>query len=129
MDIKNSYILGFCHRVAYAALISAIVWVFVFLALPEGTSYPGDMTMLFVRWLDLPIAVATQIMPCDKFALDLWFRVRCPEPFGEYRRYFYNHMLIGIPAYLFLFYLPNIYRAGRNWWRQRRQREDRASRS
>lgn len=125
MSFKKIDLLGFCHRFAYAALVSAIVWIFVFLPLPEGTSYPGGMILHVVRWLDLPIAAATQIMPCDEFAIDLWFSVRggggCPEPIGDLRRYFFNHMRIGISVYLFIFYFPNIYRAGSNWCRQRRR--------
>ncbi len=97
-----------------------MVWIFLFLPLPEGTVYPEGMDIQVVRWLDLPIAVATQLVPCDEFAVDMWFRVRCPEPIGDLRRYFFNHMRIGIPVYLLLFYLPNIYRTGHNWWRRRR---------
>ncbi len=104
-------LFGFCHRAAYAALVSAIVWIFMFLPLPEG-GYPDGMTVRVIRLLDLPIAVATQIMPCDEFAVDLWFSVRggggCPEPIGDLRTYFFNHMRIGVPSYLLLFYLPNI---------------------
>ena len=123
MKFKKNDLFGFCHRVAYAALVSAIVWIFVFLPLPEGISYPGDMIIQVVRWLDLPIAAATQIMPCNEFAVDMWFRVRCPElGYGivDLRGYFFNHMRIGIPTYVLLFYLPNLYRVGRGWWRQRR---------
>lgn len=122
MRIVKKRLIGLCHRVAYAALVSAIVWIFVDLPLPEG-SYPPTrwgVSLTIARWLDLPIAVATQPLPCSESAIDLWFRIRCPEPIGDLWRYFFHHMRVGIPAYVLLFYLPSIYRLSRSWWRQRR---------
>jgi hypothetical protein len=123
VNIKKDVLLGFSHRFAYATLIPALVWIFVDLPLPKGILYPGDWIMQVVWWLDLPIALASQIMPCDDNALDIWFRVRCPDlGYGlpDIRGYFYNHMRVGIPVYLLLFYLPNIYCAGLSYWRRRR---------
>ncbi len=115
MNFKKSDVVGFSHRVVYAGFISAIVLIFTFLPLPEGVTYPGDNTILVVRWLDLPIAIAARLLPCGHSAIDLWFRYWCLEPIDDLRRFFYNHMRVGIPTYVLLFYLPSIYRAGRNW--------------
>jgi len=118
-----NYLLGFCHRVAYATLVSALVWIFVHLPMPEGISHSEDWLLQIASLLDYPIAVASQIVPCDENALDMWFRVRCPEfGYGSFslREYLFNHMQIGILAYVVIFYLPNIYRYGRDWWYRRR---------
>lgn len=122
MRFTKKSLLGICHRVAYAALISAIVWISVDLPLPDD-SYPPTrwgISLTITRWLDLPIALATQLLPCSESGIDLWFRIRCPEPI-EYRRYFFNHMRVGIPAYVLLFYLPIICRRVCCWWRRRRE--------
>jgi len=121
--LKKSTLLGFCHRLAYAALISSLVWIFAFLPLSEGTYPPTrwGIRLTIARWLDLPIAVATQIVPCHESAIDLWFRIRCPEPIDGLERYFFNHMRIGILAYVLLFYFPAIFLACRRWWHHRRR--------
>lgn len=114
MRLNKNVFFGLCRRVAYAALVSAIVWIFTFLPLPEGR-FSRIATVQIVRLLDLPIAVVTQIMPCTDFAVDLWFSVRggggCPEPIGNLRTYFFNHMRIGVPTYVLIFYFPSIYRS------------------
>jgi len=120
VTVKNTHLIGFSHRLAYAALISALVWIFLFLPLPDD-AYPPTrwgINLTIARWLDLPIAIATQIVPCRESAIDLWFRVRCPDPIEGLQRYFFNHMRIGIPIYVLIFYLPSMFRRGRNWWRQ-----------
>ena len=71
MNTKKNVLITFSHRVAYAALIPALVWIFVYLPLPEGTSHSEDMIIQVVRWLDLPIAAATQIMPCEEYAIEV----------------------------------------------------------
>jgi len=124
VSIKMNYLLSFCHRVAYATLISALVWIFANLPMPEGVSHSEDWLLQIASWLDYPIAAASQIMPCDENALDMWFRVRCPElGYGTFslREYLFNHMRIGIPVYLLILYLPSIYHYGRGWWRRRRR--------
>ena len=125
MSFNSRHLVGFCHRVAYAALATCVVWIFALhLPVPEG-GYPWGLSVRIVKWLDLPIAVATQVLPCDQYAVDLWFSVRggggCPEPIGDLRRYFFNHMRVGVPVYVLLFYLPNVYCAVRRRWLQRRQ--------
>ena len=113
---------GFSHRFAYAALISAIVWIGYQLPLPEGTYPPTKWGVRnsIVRWFDLPIALTTQVLPCDDFAIDLWFEFRCPNDTGLTQWFLVNHMRVGIPTYMLIFYLPVIYRAGRGWWLRRR---------
>jgi len=121
MRLKNHDLLGFCHRVSYAALVSLIVWISVFLPMPDGINYSEDIRYRAVRWLDLPVAIATQPMSCGDSALDLWFRTWCLLPDIELEEYFFYHMRIGVPAYVTLFYIPILFRAGCSWWRRRRK--------
>jgi len=120
---KKDALFGFCHRVAYAALLSAAVWIFlVDIPLREHTLYPKDwFSQVVVIWLDLPIAVVTQLLPCEEAAVDCWYRVWCPGLTWPERTYFYNHMGVGILVYSFIFYLPTWYLYGRNWWRRFRR--------
>jgi len=123
MSTWKTKLRGFSHRFAYAALISAFVWIFATQPFP-GQVYPLGFGAQLIRWLDLPIATATQVLSCDDFAIDLWFTVEggepCPVNSGGLARYFVNHMRVGIPAYLLVFYLPVIFRASRAWWVRRR---------
>lgn len=110
-------LVGLSHRFAYAALISALVWVGFRLPIPEGTYPPTTLGVrnTIVRWLDLPIAATTQLLPCEKSAIDLWFRIRCPFNAGL-ETFFWNHMGVGIATYMLLFYLPTFYRLARRRW-------------
>lgn len=113
---KNT--VGALHRLAYATAISAIVWLVS--AQPLNVSLKG-LTSWTIRILDLPIATASQLLPCDERGLDLWYRVApgyssCPHNPGP--EFFGNHMRIGVPAYLALFYLPNLLLAARRRWRR-----------
>lgn len=110
MISNKSALLGLLHRIAYAALVSCVVWIATW-------DYPaaGELTVTsFHRvaiWLDLPIALATQVVPCDEFAVDLWFTVQGGEPCpinATPREQLLNHMRLGIPVYALIFYLPNL---------------------
>ena len=122
MHAWKSTLSSFSHRFAYAALISALVWVFFRLPLPEGTYPPTKWGVRnsVMRWLDLPIALTTQGLPCNEFAVDVWFTVHCPHDSGGLARFFWNHMQVGVPTYMLIFYLPTAFRAARGWWRNHR---------
>jgi len=119
MRLKNDDLLGFFHRIVYAALVSLVVWISVLLPIPDDINYSEDIRYRVVRWLDLPIAIATQLMPCDDSALDLWFRTWCLFPEVGLEEYLFYHMRIGVPAYVMLFYIPTLFCAGCSWWRRR----------
>ena len=123
MSPWRTTLTGLSHRFAYAALVSALVWVGFQLPIPEGTFPPTEWGTRnsVVRWLDLPIAMTTQLLPCDEFAIDLWFTPQCPFNGGGPARLFANHMRLGIPTYMLIFYLPAIFRASRDWWLRQRQ--------
>lgn len=114
------WIAGASHRLAYAVAISSVVWVLAV----QPLNLPADgLAFRMVQVLDLPIATASQLLPCDESGLDLWYRVgpgqsSCPHNPG--REFFLNHMRIGVPAYVLLLYVPSIFRATRDWWRRRR---------
>ena len=126
MTTWKAHLFGFSHRFAYATLFSAMIWIGAFLPLPEGTYPPTKVGIrnTVLIWFDLPIAVTTQILPCDEFAIDLWFTVKggelCPGNGGTRTEFFVNHMRVGISTYMLIFYLPSIFRAGRGWWLRRR---------
>ncbi len=109
----------FSHRLAYASLISTLTWIFA-LHLPHG-GYPWSASLKAVRLMNFPVAVATQLLPCDEFAIDLWFSGRagegCPAQISL-KEFFFNHMRLGIPVYVVIFYLPNIYFASRRLLRR-----------
>ena len=124
MKLSRKQLFGLSHRIAYAALISALVWILAQLPM-QVNPYGLDARLLFA--LDWPIAVATQPLPCKEFAIDLWFTGQggepCPTGIGYQvpaRDMFFNHMRVGIPVYVFLFYLPNILLGAVRWWRRRR---------
>jgi len=127
----KSAVFGFCHRVAYAALISALLWVvFVDIPLRGRILYSNAwISQVVLIWLDLPIATVTQFLPCNEAAVDCWFRVWCPELTWPTRGYFYNHMRLGTPIYVLIFYLPTIYRSARGWWLRWHGHSLRSSRS
>jgi hypothetical protein len=110
MRSKISILVGFCHRCAYGVVLSLLVWVFTLhLPLPEGPTARA-VTTVTMKALDLPVALATQLMPCDEFAIDIWFSVRggggCPQPLGNLLGYFWNHMRVAVPTYVLIFYIP-----------------------
>ena len=121
MRLSKQHFIGLAHRVAYAALISALVWALVLSPSDAMLADPYGPSTWLVRLVDLPIAVATQALPCDEFALDLWFTIRgeraCPGV--PEREAFFQHMRVGIPVYVFLFYVPNILIGAARWWRGR----------
>ena len=116
-------LINLVHRIAYAALISALVWILARLPMQLNPYGPGALLLLALDW---PIAVATQPLPCKEFAIDLWFTVEggegCPSGIGYQVpawEMFVNHMRVGIPVYVFLFYVPNILIGSVRWWRGR----------
>ena len=124
MKPARKIVFGLANRIAYAALVSALLWILVGLPM----SYPYGFNGQLVFALDWPIAVATQILPCKEFALDVWFTGKggegCPEAYHPpvpAREMFFNHMRVGIPVYAFLFYLPNIALGLVRWWCRRRE--------
>ena len=122
ISLNTERIARFCHRVTYAALLSAIVWIYINLPLAEGAAPPSHWTLggELVRLIDLPIVIATQALPCSETAVDLWFvRYHCPHEWDA-RHYLFSHMRVGIPVYVVLFYLPNVYMYGRRRWQRRR---------
>ncbi len=125
MKLRKKLLLGLSHRIAYAALISALVWILALM--PRQPVEPYSFEALLALAFDLPIAVATQPLPCKEFALDLWFSVEggegCPQGFANQvsaRERFFNHMRVGIPVYMLLFYLPNVFLYLIRWGRRRR---------
>lgn len=103
-------LIGLCHRIAYATLMSVLIWIGA--TIPIGPVKGSDPLLVAVTAADLPIALATQALPCTEFAIDLWFTVHCPPPQEEsVPRLFVNHLRVGIPVYVLLFYLPAIVRA------------------
>ena len=112
MESKMRRLLSACHRFAYAALVSALVWIFAQLPMQMNPPELGARILLVLDW---PIAVATQVLPCREFAVDLWYAGAapdgCPQGFANQvstREWFFNHMRVGIPVYLFLFYVPDL---------------------
>lgn len=114
--------LGFVHRTAYATLVSLLVWIGATIPIgPTNSTHPG---VLAVMVADLPIAVATQVLPCKEFAIDLWFSVHypegCPPPqIDDVGELLLNHLRVGIPAYVFVLYIPNMLLGAVRWWRRR----------
>ena len=124
MKLSRKGLFGLVHRIAYAALISALVWILALL--PRQPVKPYSFDAILALAFDWPIAVATQPLPCKEFALDLWFTVEggegCPQGFANNvpgREMFFNHMRVGIPVYVFLFYIPNLLLGVIRWWRRR----------
>lgn len=124
MSVEMRHVRSSCHRICYAALLTASVWIYARLPLAEGDAPPSQLTTpsTVVRLLDLPIAAASQLVPCRHSGVDLWFRLRCPEPIGSQRMWVLKHMAIGTVAYTLLFLLPVAYRTGRREWRRRKAR-------
>ena len=122
MELTRARLIGFGHRIAYATLVSSLLWIGVSLPSEAMLTDPYGRSAWFVRLLDLPIAVATQALPCEEFALDLWFTIRgervCPGV--PAREAFFNHMRLGIPVYVLLFYVPNVLLGAVRWWQRRR---------
>ena len=67
MTLDRKSLIGLTHRIAYAALISALVWIFA--GLPAQPVKPHSFDALLALVFDWPIAVATQALPCAEFAV------------------------------------------------------------
>lgn len=123
MNSTKRFATGLCHRLAYAATFSGAVWILS--TMPLSHSLGGPVFWL-TRVVDAPIATASLLLPCNERGVDLWYRVGagsspCPHEVAPDVAFF-NHMRIGLLAYVLLFYVPAIYRAGRGRWQRRRGR-------
>jgi hypothetical protein len=113
-------LLGLCHRLAYATLISLIVFLAAIWPEPYKGHQPSQAASVIVRILDAPIALAGLLVPCPYRGVDLVTPARfscspLPSPSA-----LWYHLAIGIPAYLLLFYLPSFLLIGRRQWHRRR---------
>ncbi len=119
MRSKFEWVVGLAHRSAYATAIASVVWVLS--VVPLNLSSRG-LASRVIRILDLPIATASQLLPCNESGVDLWYHIgpgssSCPNNPGQ--EFFSNHMRVGVPAYVLLFYSTAIYRSVRNRWLRR----------
>ena len=115
-----SHVIGFCHRVAYAAFISQAVLLAAIAPLPYQGYEPSKVVLAAVRILDAPIAFAGLLLPCQYRGMDLVTPqpLRCRSlPMPDFVAY---HLVIGIPAYVLLFYIPTLFSAIHKWRRIRR---------
>ena len=101
---RHQIVRQLLRRILYSCLASCIVWLAYLLPLPQS-ELGRRMNSVVLRALDFPVAVATQVRPCAESAVDVWFRVHCPEPIGDLRAWFFNHLLVSVPTYTLLFYL------------------------
>lgn len=109
MKQASSAILGLCHRIAYASVIAGAVWLFY--SIPFDGPLTGASKAL-LKLVDFPIATASQLLPCNARGVDLWYRIgpgesACPH-YTTMSESLSSHMLVGVPAYVLLFYLPNL---------------------
>ncbi|MEO7975492.1 MAG: hypothetical protein ABIU84_18070 [Thermoanaerobaculia bacterium] len=114
-------LLGLAHRVAYATAIAGAVWLFYSIPF-DGPLEKSPKVLL--KLFDLPIATASQLLPCNARGVDLWFRIgpgesACPH-YSTMSESLRSHMRVGVLAYVLLFYLPSLLLAARRRWRGRR---------
>jgi hypothetical protein len=101
------WLLGFIHRVAYAALVSFVVW-FLWTARFDTLPLGRDLQLRIVSVLDFPVAMVSEQMP-----LDGW---RSIDPFSRDQmghnepneKVLLWHLRLAMPVYVVLFYLPNL---------------------
>lgn len=121
MGRTASALLGLSHRIAYATAIAGSVWLFY------SISFGGPLeksSAALLKLADLPIATASQLLPCNARGVDLWYRVGpgesvCPH-YTTTSESLGSHMRVGVASYVLLFYLPNLLLAARRRWRGRR---------
>ena len=100
-------LVGVVHRVAYAALISFIVW-FLWTARFNTLPFGRDLQLGIVKVLDFPVAMVSEQMPrtgwraIDPFTSD---QMGHNEPDEKVLLW---HLRLALPVYVVLFYLPNI---------------------
>lgn len=121
MERNASALLGLSHRVAYATAIAGAVWLFYSISFGGPL---GNSSRVLLKLADLPIATASQLLPCNARGVDLWYRVgpgesACPH-YTTASESLGSHMRVGVAAYVLVFYLPNLFLAARRRWRGRR---------
>jgi hypothetical protein len=101
------WLLGFIHRVAYATLISFVVW-FLWTARFDTLPLGRDLQLGIVKVLDFPVAMLSERMPLtgwlsiDPFTRD---QMGHNEPNEKVLLW---HLRTAVPVYVVLFYLPNL---------------------
>ena len=105
---------------AYATLISLIVFLAAVWPEPYKGHEPSRVATAIVRLLDAPIAFTGLLAPCPYRGIDLVTPARfscspLPSPSA-----IWYHLAIGVPAYMFLFYLPNLFLVVRRHRNRRR---------
>src|SRR5437868_8191000 len=101
-------IVGFIIRLIASTVISLSVW-WLFVTPFDRLPLPPSAVSVIVRILDFPVALAGEVLPIRGMELifndhDTWCDF-CP--IGEMFR---QQMRIAIPTYLFLLYLPTLFR-------------------
>jgi hypothetical protein len=93
-------LLGLSHRLAYA--IAVALTGFFLIVMPIGLRIE-----FLVRLLDLPVAAAGLLLPLEWRGIDLWFQ---PQEWGyvDPLQGLLRHLRVAIPAYVVLFYVPNV---------------------
>lgn len=112
------YVVGFCHRLAYATLLTGGSWLSC--VAPIGR-HPS-LQVALCRVLDWPIAWLGRFNPGWRGVDVFYGRGACDACTSE--DFFYYHLTWGIPVYVVLFYVPTVIR----WFARRlRSRRDRAA--
>jgi amino acid transporter len=102
------WLLGFIHRIAYAVLVSFVVW-FLWTARFDTLSLGRDFQLGIVKVLDFPVAMVSERMPLtgwrsiDPFTRD---QMGHNEPNEKVLLW---HLRLAVPVYVVLFYLPNLF--------------------
>src|SRR4051794_20285246 len=100
-------LLGFSHRVTYAALISFVVW-FLWTARFDTLPFGRDLQLRIVSVLDFPVAIVSEQMPLQGWrSIDPFTRDQMGhnEPNEKVLLW---HLRLAMPVYVVLFYLPNL---------------------
>lgn len=111
-------VIGFVHRVVYAALIGIVTWLMAIFPIGVVNSL---LLMLILKVFDFPVAVAGLLLPWEYTGIDLFFGhgfgVGAPAP----EEILLRHLRVAIPVYVLLFYVPNLIKGGIGLIRRRQK--------
>lgn len=100
------WLLGLSHRAGYAAFLSTASY---FAGLVPPSTHPlPSMAQTLLSWFDIPISAAGLLLPASWRGAWLFF---IPEGtarglFADETDRLLKQLLIGVPVYVALFYLP-----------------------
>jgi hypothetical protein len=103
-EIVTRRVIGFCHRVSYAALIAGATWLFAWL--PSGVG-GSPFFRLVCQILNLPVAFLSLYLPASFQGLDIVLGRNLPHSLAT-GDFLWQHLRIAVPTYVFIFYLPNL---------------------